>query len=377
MDTRGIDTPCYVLDAARLEANLGVIRRLQAESGCRVLLALKAFATFGVFPLMRPYLSGTAASSLYEARLGFEEFGGQVHVCAPAYRDSEFDELTTYCSHMIFNSNSLSQWRRFKPRLDAGEKNILCGIRINPEHSEVETTIYDPCAEGSRLGIRRADLDTESLEGISGLHFHTLCESDTEALARTLEALEDRFAPVLARVDWVNFGGGHHIARPDYDVDGLAELARNFMARYDVQVYLEPGEGIVMNAGVLVTSVLDVLPNGAVLVDASATAHAPDVLEMPYRATISEAGKPGELAHTYRLGGPTCMAGDVFGEYSFAEPLRVGDRLVFEDMAPYTMVKNTMFNGVPLPSIAVQDPRTDGLRIIRRFGYEDYRSRLS
>lgn len=375
MDTRDIDTPCYVCDEARLTRNLERLGALQKRTGCVVLLALKAFAMFSAFPLMRRFIGGTAASSLNEARLGSEEFGGQVHLCAPAYRDDEFDRLLDLCDHVVFNS--ISQWRHFKPRVQDHSARVRCGIRVNPEHSEVETPIYDPCAAHSRLGVRRADFDDGSLDGISGLHFHTLCGHDADALARTLDVFERKFGEYLAAMDWVNFGGGHHITRDGYDVDHLCDIIDGFRSRHHVQVFLEPGEGIVMNAAVLVASVLDVLPNGTVILDASASAHMPDVLEMPYRVDIEGAGQPGELEHTYWLGGPTCMAGDVFGQYSFARPLEVGTKLVFEDMAPYTMVKNTTFNGVPLPGIAIAEAGSGRIREIRRFGYDDYRNRLS
>ena len=375
MDPREIETPCYVCDEARLTQNLELLAELQQRTGCVVLLALKAFAMFSTFPLMRRYLAGTAASSLNEARLGSEEFRGQVHLCAPAYKDSEFDQLLTSCDHIVFNS--FSQWRHFKPRVHALARGTRCGIRVNPEHSEVETPIYDPCAPNSRLGVRRADFEADSLDGISGLHFHSLCGNDADALARTLQAFEKKFGEFLPAMDWVNFGGGHHITRDDYDLDGLCATIDDFRGRHDAEVYLEPGEGVVMNAGVLVASVLDVMPNNIVILDASASAHMPDVLEMPYRVDIQGSGEPGELDHTYWIGGPTCMAGDVFGEYSFAQPLKVGARVVFEDMAPYTMVKNTMFNGVPLPRIAIEEAGTGRIREIRRFDYEDYRKRLS
>ena len=366
MDLREIETPCYVCDEARLRRNLELLGALQERSGCAVLLALKAFAMFSTFPLMGEYLAGTAASSLNEARLGAEEFGGQVHLCAPAYKDSEFDQLLALCDHIVFNS--FSQWRHFKPRIAAGKSGVHCGIRVNPEHSEVATQIYDPCAPSSRLGVRRADFEADALDGISGLHFHTLCGHDADALARTLGVFEEKFGEFLPAMKWVNFGGGHHIARDGYDVDGLCATIDGFRARHGLDVYLEPGEGVVMNACVLVASVLDVLPNNTAILDASASAHMPDVLEMPYRVDIRGAGAPGERDYTYWLGGPTCMAGDVFGQYSFARPLAVGARIVFEDMAPYTMVKNTMFNGVPLPRIAIEESASGRIREIRRFG---------
>ncbi len=375
MNLRDIETPCYVCDETRLRRNLELLGELQERTGCVVLLALKAFAMFSTFPLMRRYLAGTAASSLNEARLGSEEFGGQVHLCAPAYKDSEFDQLLAICDHVVFNS--FRQWRHFKPRIDALARATRCGIRVNPEHSEVATPIYDACAPNSRLGVRRADFAADSLDGISGLHFHTLCGHGAGALARTLQVFEKKFGEFLPAMEWVNFGGGHHITRDGYDLDGLCATIDDFRSRHDVEVYLEPGEGVVMNAGVLVASVLDVLPNNAVILDASASAHMPDVLEMPYRVDIRGAGQPGEFDHTYWLGGATCMAGDVFGQYSFAQPLQVGARVVFEDMAPYTMVKNTMFNGVWLPRIAIEEAGTGRIREVRRFDYQDYRQRLS
>jgi len=375
MDPREIETPCYVCDEARLRQNLELLGELQNRTECVVLLALKAFAMFSTFPLMRRYLAGTAASSLNEARLGREEFGGELHMCAPAYKDSEFDQLLTLCDHMVFNS--FSQWRHFKPRIDAHSSRIRCGIRVNPEHSEVETAIYDPCAANSRLGVRRADFESGCLDGITGLHFHVLCGHDADALVRTLLVFEEKFGEFLSAMKWVNFGGGHHIARDGYDIDGLCAAIDDFRARHDVMVYLEPGEGVVMNAAVLVASVLDVLPDNTVILDASASAHMPDVLEMPYRVDIRGAGEPGEFDYTYWIGGLTCMAGDVFGQYSFAQPLEVGSRVVFEDMAPYTMVKSTMFNGVSLPRIAIEEAGSGRIREIRRFDYQDYRKRLS
>ena len=375
MDPDEIETPCYVCDEARLMRNLERLSELRERSGCSVLLALKAFAMFSTFPLMRRHLAGTAASSLNEARLGSEEFGGQVHMCAPAYKDKEFEQLVKLCDHIVFNS--FSQWRHFKPRVDALARGTHCGIRVNPEHSEVETAIYDPCAPNSRLGVRRADFESDSLDGISGLHFHALCGNNADALARTLKVVEEKFGEFLPAMTWINFGGGHHITMDNYDLDGLCSTIIDFRKRYDVEVYLEPGEGVVMNAAVLVASVLDVLPGNIVILDASASAHMPDVLEMPYRVDVRDAGEPGEFEHTYWLGGPTCMSGDVFGQYSFAKPLEVGSRIVFEDMAPYTMVKSTMFNGVALPRIAIDEAGSGRIREIRRFDYEDYRRRLS
>ncbi len=370
-----LPTPCYVIDEGALHANLATLGNIQLQTGCHILLALKAFAMFKTFPVMQKYLSGTAASSLFEARLGFEAFGDSVHLCAPAYRESEIEELFSYCGHVVFNS--ISQWLRFKPNIARADREIRCGIRINPEHSEVEVTTYDPCRPGSRLGIKLNDFEPNALDGITGVHFHTLCGHNADALERTLRVVEQNFGDFVEKMDWVNFGGGHHITRDDYNVDTLCELIIEFKERYGVEVFLEPGEAVVLNAGVLVASVLDVLPNNIAVLDVSATAHMPDVLEMPYHPDITNAGAPDEYLHTYRLGGPTCLAGDEIGLYSFEEPLQIGSKLVFEDMACYTMVKNTMFNGVCLPSIAIRDAQSGRINIIREFGFEDYRNRLS
>jgi len=376
LDTDRIPTPCYVIDETVLEQNLKILDTVQRRTDCKILLALKGFAMFSVFPLIRQYLSGIAASSLDEARLGFEEFGKEVHVYSPAYKSPEFDELLSYCDHMVFNS--FSQWHYFKPLIEKKGNFLRCGIRINPEHSEVDTPLYDPCAPFSRLGITRQALENEDLTGISGLHFHTLCEKNADALERTLKVFEKNFGLLIDQMEWINFGGGHHITRKDYDKDLLCQLIERVKHRYSVEAYLEPGEAVVLNAGVLVSSVLDITHNrmDIAILDTSATAHMPDVIEMPYRPEIIGAGLPGEYPHTYRLGGLTCLAGDVIGDYSFKEPLHIGSKLVFQDMAHYTMVKNNTFNGVRLPSIAIQDKKGD-IRIIKQFGYEDYRNRLS
>ncbi|MBI5094244.1 MAG: carboxynorspermidine decarboxylase [Candidatus Hydrogenedentes bacterium] len=375
-DLNDVPTPCYVCDESLLEQNLRLLDSVQQRTGCKILLALKGFAMWATFPLVRKYLKGVAASSPHEAQLGAEEFGGEVHAYAPAYSDAELAEIIRYADHISFNS--VSQWNRFKPVVAAQPKSIGCALRVNPEHSEVEVALYDPCAPGSRLGVTCDQLEGANLDGLTGLHFHTLCEKDSDALERTLPVVEAKFAAYLERVSWVNFGGGHHITRPGYDVDRLCRIIDGFRARHAVEVYLEPGEAIALNTGVLVASVLDIVHNRGdiAILDTSATAHMPDVLEMPYRPKIEGAGAPGEFAYTYRLGGLTCLAGDVIGEYSFSEPLRVGSKLVFGDMAHYTMVKNTTFNGVRLPSIATYHPGA-GLRVVREFGYEDYKSRLS
>ena len=377
LDWARVESPAYVIDVAVLERNLELLAHAQRAAGCKVLLALKGFAAWSTFPLVGEYLDGVAASGADEARLGAEELGKQVHTYCPAFDEASLRETLRYSDHVIFNSTS--QIDRFRSIIDERASDASFGLRINPEHSEVEVALYDPCAPGSRLGTTKRALMRANLRGIEGLHFHTLCELGADALGRTLAVIEDRFGPWLDDAKWVNFGGGHHITKPDYDVGLLIDLIRDFKRQHRVEVFLEPGEAIALNAGVLVASVLDLIDNdGAIaILDTSATAHMPDVLEMPYRPQIRGAEEPQKLAHTYRLGGLSCLAGDVIGEYSFAQPLKVGDRLVFEDMAHYTMVKNTTFNGVRLPSVALYDPRNDSYRVQRRFGYEYYRNRLS
>ncbi|MCJ7830135.1 MAG: carboxynorspermidine decarboxylase [Desulfobacterales bacterium] len=377
IDIDTIPTPCYLVDETALENNLKTLAQVQAQTGCKILLALKGFAMWSLFPLIGKYLSGTTASSLDEARLGFEEFGGEVHVCAPVYSDDHFVKILAYADHVVFNS--FSQWRRLRPLLEQSAKRVSCGIRINPEYAEVAVEIYNPCGRHSRLGVTRAQFRADELEGISGLHLHALCEQNSDTLERTLQAAEKNFGPYFGHMQWVNFGGGHHITRPDYDVPRLCRLISAFADRYGTQVYLEPGEAIALNTGVLVASVLDIVHNEIpiAILDASASAHMPDVLEMPYRPQIAGAAESGRLPYTYRLGGPTCLAGDVIGDYSFAEPLAIGSRLVFQDMAHYTMVKNTTFNGVRLPAIGICNTTAGTVCIVREFGYADYRNRLS
>ena len=371
-----IPTPCYIVDEVRLINNLEILDRVQRQTGCKILLALKGFAMFSLFPVIRGYLCGVAASSVDEARLGAEAFGKEVHFCAPAFPDADFDAILSFSHHITFNSFSF--WNRYRSRIGSARKTVRCGIRVNPEHSEVRTPIYDPCGPGSRLGVVRSLFKADSLKGISGLHFHTLCELNADALARTLPAFEEKFGSFLNGMEWVNFGGGHHITRSDYDFQLLCDLIVDFKRRYPLEVYLEPGEAVGLNTGVLMASVLDIIYNGIdiAILDTSAAAHMPDVLEMPYRPVIEGAGIPGEHPYTCRLAGLTCLAGDVIGDYSFPEPLKVGDRLIFQDMAHYTMVKNNTFNGVRLPSIGILTA-SSGFRLVRTFGYEDYRNRLS
>lgn len=378
-DVNRIPSPSYVIDLGLLRKNLEVLASVQERTGCKILLALKGFAAWSTFGLCRQYLAGAAASSLHEAKLAREYFDKDVHLCAPAYRDDEMDDYLAIVDHIVFNS--FSQWQRYKDKVRSAPRPVECGLRVNPMHSEVKTKIYDPCAPGSRLGILPDDFLFDRLAGITGLHFHTLCELNADSLARTLPAVERHFGDVIGQMDWVNFGGGHHITRPDYDVDLLCQLICDFKTRYPnlKTVYLEPGEAIALNTGVLVATVLDIVRNAMdiAILDTSAAAHMPDVLEMPYRPDVAGADEPGKKAHTYRLAGPTCLAGDVIGDYSFDRPLKAGDVLVFGDMAHYTMVKNTMFNGINLPDIVLYDPDTDSYRIQRHFTYEDFKSRLS
>jgi carboxynorspermidine decarboxylase len=379
-DPTRVPTPCFVIDAAGVEDNLRILERVQRESGARILLALKAFSLFALAPLIRRYLQGVCASGLNEVRLGREEFGGEVHCFAPAYKEEDLSRILGIADHVVFNS--LGQWHRFQPLIQAARTRrpgLRLGLRINPEHSEGWHPLYDPCAPYSRLGIPRAQFTDPSLGGISGLHFHTLCEQDLPPLARTLAAVEGSFGPWLNGLGWINFGGGHHITRAGYQVDDLIRLIRDFRRRWTLEVYLEPGEAIALDAGVLVAQVLDTTWNGIdiALLDTSATCHMPDVLEAPYRPEVEGAGEPGQGPHTYRLAGQTCLAGDVIGDYSFSAPLRIGDRVLFHDMANYTMVKTTSFNGLSIPSIALWNSDTDALELIKQFDYQDFRGRLS
>ena len=385
LDLQRLPSPCFVVDEVAIERNLRILQHVADASGARILAALKAFSMWQLGPLTAQYLHGTCASGVYEARLGHQDYRtagepGEVHVFCPAYRARDLAQLLGFADHIVFNS--CAQWQRFRELARHAQQQrpgLRFGLRINPEHSEADVALYDPCAPGSRLGITLAQLDERLLEGISGLHFHTLCEQDFPPLQRTLTVIEEKFGHLLPGLEWINFGGGHHITRPDYQVDDLIAGIRQFSARYGVQVYLEPGEAVAIGSGVLICEVLDILHNAGAqaIVDTSATCHMPDVLEMPYRPDISGAGLPDEQPHTYRLGGLTCLAGDVLGDYSFAEPLQVGQRLIFEDMAHYTMVKTSTFNGMPLPALAVWNSRSNTIRLLKEFDFNDFRQRLS
>lgn len=401
IDFNLVKTPAYLIDERLLEDNLRLLASVMERTGCRILLAQKGFSMYAEYPLIGRYLSGTTASSVYEAMLGREYMAGETHIYSPAYRREEFVQILNICDHIVFNS--VEQWllyrddvRRFCGKESGAARKVSCGIRINPEYAEVEHEIYNPCCEGSRLGTTLEAMENallehpDALKGISGLHFHALCEQNADTLERVLEHFLDKFGKYIRQMQWVNFGGGHHITRDGYDIDKLITCIVRVQEEYGVTVYLEPGEAVALNTGYLVASVMDVqnknfeykCDNKAVvamtpvILDASAACHMPDVLEMPYRPYILGSGLPGEKRYNYRLGGNTCLAGDIIGDYSFDEPLHPGDKLVFTDMAHYSMVKNNTFNGIALPSILACDSE-GSIRVIKEFGYEDFKGRLS
>ncbi|WP_141603868.1 carboxynorspermidine decarboxylase [Terrilactibacillus laevilacticus] len=376
IDLNKLPSPCYLIDKRKLTKNLETLNSVQERTGCHILLALKGFSMHSVFPLIGQYLKGVTSSSLFEARLGYEKMGKEVHAYSPAYVESDFDELLRYADHIVFNS--FDQWNKYKDKVKMTSKHIECGIRVNPEYSEIDTPLYDPCYANSRLGVTLSNFRPDELDGLDGLHFHSMCEQNSDTLERILKVVEEKFGQYIKGMKWLNLGGGHHITRKDYDIDKLVQSILYLKDKYDVEIYLEPGEAIALNTGYLVATVLDIVQNGMniAILDTSATCHMPDVLEMPYRPEIIDAGQPNELPYTYRLGGLTCLAGDVIGDYSFKEPLKPGDKLIFCDMAHYTMVKNHMFNGVNLPSIVTYHD-DEGIKIIRQFDFEDYSGRLS
>lgn len=375
MDFQNVKTPCFVVDEKRLIDNLEILKDVSERAGCKILLAQKAFSMFYAYPLISKYLAGTTASGLYEARLGKEKFGGETHVFSPAYREDEFEEILKYADDIVFNSPK--QVKKYAQKAKDLGKSV--GLRVNPECSTQEGhAIYDPCSPGSRLGTTLVNFDESILTLLDGLHFHTLCEQNSDDLETTAKAFEEKFGKYLKDMKWVNFGGGHHITRKDYDREKLISIVKHFREKYNVEVYLEPGEAVVLNAGFLVSTVLETMNNGMniAILDTSAACHMPDVLEMPYCPPLMNSGEPNEKEFTYRLGGPTCLAGDVIGDYSFDKPLNEGDKVVFEDMALYTMVKTNTFNGMPLPSILYR--KLDGETVtVKTFGYEDFVSRLS
>ena len=370
-----VPTPAYVIDEAKLIKNLEILKSVQDRTGCKVLLAQKAFSMYATYPLVSQYLAGTTASGLYEAKLGREEFGGEVHVFAPAFKDADLEEILEIADHIVFNSER--QLRKHVEKCRAA--GVSVGLRINPECStQGDHALYDPCAAGSRFGVRIDQFSEELLDLVDGLHFHTLCEQNSDDLKTTLEAVEAKFGPYLHRIKWLNMGGGHHVTREDYDLDSLISSIQQMQEKYGLEVYIEPGEAIALNAGYLVTEVLDIVENGieTLVLDASATCHMPDVLEMPYRPPLRHGFEAGEKAYTYRLSSNTCLTGDIIGDYSFEKPVEIGDKLYFEDMAIYSFVKNNTFNGIGLPSLVLMD-QTGDCRIVKSFGYEDFKGRLS
>lgn len=370
-----VPTPAYVIDEAKLVNNLEILKSVQDRTGCKVLLAQKAFSMYATYPLISQYLAGTTASGLYEAKLGREEFGGEVHVFAPAFKDADLEEILEIADHIVFNSER--QLRKHVDKCRAA--GVSVGLRINPECStQGDHALYDPCAAGSRFGVRIDQFSEDLLDLVDGLHFHTLCEQNSDDLKKTLDAVEAKFGPYLHRIKWLNMGGGHHVTREDYDLDLLISSIQHMQETYGLEVYIEPGEAIALNAGYLVTEVLDIVENGieTLVLDASATCHMPDVLEMPYRPPLRNGFEAGEKDYTYRLSSNTCLTGDIIGDYSFEKPVEIGDKLYFEDMAIYSFVKNNTFNGIGLPSLVLMD-QTGDCRIIKSFGYEDFKGRLS
>jgi len=371
-----LPSPCWVLSEQKLIDNLKIIEYVKQKSGANVLLALKGYALWKSFPLLTPYLDGCCASGLHEAKLAHDTFGKEVHTYAPAFKEEEIEEIATLSHHLIFNSPA--QFKRYAHKAKSINPALSLGLRLNPEYSESPKEIYNPCGIYSRLGTTLTNLDKSMLDACEGLHFHALCEQSADALENVLQHFEEKFGAYISQMKWVNFGGGHHITKKGYDVEKLIHLIQNFKAKYDVQVYLEPGEAIGWETGVLVSTVLDIVYNGIdiAILDTSAEAHMPDTIIMPYRAEVLGAGIAGEKAHTYRLTGNTCLAGDVMGDYSFDVPLNIGDKVIFQDQMHYTMVKATTFNGVKLPSIAIED-KEGHIKVIRAFDYEDFKNRLS
>jgi carboxynorspermidine decarboxylase len=372
-----LKTPCYIINTHKIIQNCEILESVKKDTGCKILLAQKAYSCYQTYPLIANYLDGTTASGINEAKLGFENFGKETHIFAPAYSDDDFEIISKICDHISFNS--LSQWEKYRKKITTQKVSL----RVNPLYSEIETEIYNPCAKFSRLGITPDKLENYDLSGISGLHFHTLCEQGADTLERTIPYIEKYFGEFLKKVEFLNMGGGHHITKENYDLEKLISIIKYIQNKYNITVYLEPGEAVVLNAGYLVASVVDIVENGinTAILDASAACHAPDVLEMPYRPSVRNSGGANEMKFTYRLAGNTCLAGDIFGDYSFASPLKIDDKVIFEDMGLYTFVKNNTFNGINLPDIVLAEHSDfenihDIFEVIKTFGYEDFKSRL-
>ena len=371
-----LPSPCWLLEETLLKKNLELIQEIKSKTGTKVLLALKGYALWKSFPLLKPYLDGCCASGLHEAKLAHETFSKEIHTYSPAFKEDELEEIALISHHLVFNSPA--QFKRFAIQAKNINPNLSLGLRLNPEYSESPKEIYNPCGLNSRLGTTLANFDESILEQCDGLHFHALCEQDSDALANVLKNFEEKFGKYIPQMKWINFGGGHHITRKGYNLEQLITLINNFKEKYSVEVYLEPGEAIGWETGTLITTVLDIVQNGMdiAILDSSAEAHMPDTIIMPYRAEVRSAGKVGEKAYTYRLAGNTCLAGDIMGDYSFDAPLQIGDKIIFEDQIHYTMVKATTFNGIKLPSIAIERENGD-IEVVREFGYEDFKGRLS
>lgn len=378
IDINAIPSPCYVLEERLLRRNLSVIKDVKDRAGVNIILAFKAFALWKAFPIVKEYISYSTASSIYEAQLAYEEMGAKAHTFSPAYTENDFPAIMKYSSHITFNS--LSQFERFYPMVASGEEKISCGIRINPEYSDVETDLYNPCAPGSRLGIISDLLGDTLPEGVEGLHFHTLCESSSFDLERTLRQIELKFGRFLPYIKWLNMGGGHLMTRKDYNCEHLIALLQSFKHKYpNLEIIMEPGSAFAWQTGFLLSTVVDIVENKGIktaIIDASFTCHMPDCLEMPYKPVIRNAAEPIEGKPTYRIGGNSCLSGDYMGEWSFDAPLKIGDKVIFEDMIHYTIVKTHMFNGIPHPAIALWS-KEDELVIFRNFGYSDYKNRMS
>ncbi len=378
IDFKEIPSPCYVMEERLLRRNLSLIKEVKERAGVNIILAFKAFALWKAFPIVREYIPFSTASSKFEAQLAFEEMGSRAHTYSPAYTEADFPAILKYSSHVTFNS--LTQFERFYPMVQADGNRVSCGLRINPEYSDVETDLYNPCAPGSRMGVVRDLLGDRLPEGIEGLHFHTLCESDSYDLEKTLKVVEERFGSFLPHIKWLNMGGGHLMTRKGYDTEHLIHLLRSFRSRYpNLEIIMEPGSAFAWQTGFLLTTVVDIVENHGIrtaIIDASFTCHMPDCLEMPYKPVIRGAMEPTPGLPTYRIGGNSCLSGDFMGDWSFERPLQVGDRLIFEDMIHYTIVKTTMFNGIPHPALALWS-KDDRLVMYRQFGYEDYKNRMS
>ncbi|MCA1744598.1 MAG: carboxynorspermidine decarboxylase [Bacteroidales bacterium] len=378
IDISKIPSPCYVLDEHLFRNNLSLIKSVKERAGVEIIMAFKAFSMWSAFPIVREYIPHSTASSIHEARLAWEEMGSLAHTYSPAYTEKDFPTILQYSSHVSFNS--FSQFERFLPTVQHFERKVSLGMRINPEYSEVDTDLYNPCAPGSRMGVVADQMPDTLPPEIEGIHFHSLCESNSYNLEKTLEAIEQKFGRYLQQVKWFNMGGGHLMTRKGYDVEHLIDLLKRFKAKWDLEIILEPGSAFAWETGVLVSEVVDLVENHGIhtaILDVSFTGHMPDCLEMPYKPRIRGAHhEPVKGLPTYRMGGNSCLSGDFIGYWSFDQPLKVGDQIVFEDMIHYTMVKTTMFNGVPHPAIGIWNDAS-GLKVVREFGYEDYKNRLS